>query len=324
MQKQGGYERASLRLVTSSRPIICICSWGWTWAPLTLANRLDVWSVFAVTARFGSVKSAAAPDADPPCRPRHGRHDLHGFGAHFPGPGLFLAGLREAGDRLLLPDEQPLGGRLPTICRRLDGLGIPATREEMYTTTLAIDYLRVHCPEVRRLFLLRTPSMISEFEAAGYVSTEDSADDRPDAVVVAFDMTLAYDRLCRATWWVKQGLPYLATNPDRVCPTNQPTVLVDCGSICSAIEHATGRRPDITLGKPDRTRFRVFSGVTGCVPKRLRWWATASIRILRWRIMPGRWGVLVLSGETTLDVVDRAPRQPADCRACRCSGGAVA
>ncbi len=35
MQKQGGYELDSLRLLTSSRPIICICSWGWTWAPLT-------------------------------------------------------------------------------------------------------------------------------------------------------------------------------------------------------------------------------------------------------------------------------------------------
>ena len=52
-------------------------------------------------------------------------------------------------------------------------------------------------------------------------------------------MTLQYDRLCRAAWWASQGIPYIATNPDRVCPTDQPVVLVDCGSICKCLEHAT-------------------------------------------------------------------------------------
>ena len=207
----------------------------------------------------------------------------------FPWTQPFLAGLRETGIGYSFLTNNP-SKSIADYLSKLDGLGIHAVREEMYTTTLAtIDYLRLHYPEARRLFLLGTPSMISEFEAAGYVSTEDSADDRPDAVVVAFDMTLEYSRLCRAAWWVKQGLPYLATNPDRVCPTNRPTVLVDCGSICSAIEHATGRRPDITLGKPDPNMLSEFFGVTVSVPKRLPWLATASIPILKWRITPGRW-----------------------------------
>ena len=152
--------------------------------------------------------------------------------------------------------------------------------------------------------------MISEFEAAGYVSTADSADDVPDAVVVAFDMTLTYSRLCRAAWWVRQGLPYLATNPDRVCPTNLPTVLVDCGSICSAIEHATGRRPDITLGKPDPN---MLSGILRRHGLRAEEIAMVGDRIytdIEMAHNAGALGVLVLSGETTLDVADRAPRQP--------------
>ena len=47
---------------------------------------------------------------------------------------------------------------------KLDVLGIHATREEMYTTALAtIDYIRgITCGQ-KRLFLLGTPSMISEF-----------------------------------------------------------------------------------------------------------------------------------------------------------------
>ena len=71
----------------------------------------------------------------------------------------------------------------------------------------------------------------------------------PDAVVVGFDLTLTYARVCRASWWIQQGKLFVATNPDRVCPTDQPTVLVDCAAICAMIEKATGRAPDIVLGK---------------------------------------------------------------------------
>ena len=228
----------------------------------------------------------------------------------FPWTRSFLAGLREAGIGYSFLTNNP-SKSIADYLSKLADLGIQATREEMYTTTLAtIDYLRSRYPEARRLFLLGTPSMISEFEAAGYVSTADSADDVPDAVVVAFDMTLTYSRLCRAAWWVRQGLPYLATNPDRVCPTNLPTVLVDCGSICSAIEHATGRRPDITLGKPDPN---MLSGILRRHGLRAKEIAMVGDRIytdIEMAHNAGALGVLVLSGETTLDVADRAPRQP--------------
>ena len=63
----------------------------------------------------------------------------------------------------------------------------------------------------------------------------------PEAVVVGFDTTLTFDRLCRAAWWISRGLPFIATHPDLVCPTDEPTVLVDCGSICAALTAATGR-----------------------------------------------------------------------------------
>lgn len=222
----------------------------------------------------------------------------------------FLTRLRQLGIGHSFLTNNP-SKSIADYLQKLQALGIQASREEMYTTTLAtIDYLRSHYPAVRRLFLLGTPSMISEFEAAGYVSTTDSAEDRPDAVVVAFDMTLSYGRLCRAAWWIRQGLPYLATNPDRVCPTNLPTVLVDCGSICAALEHATGRKPDITLGKPDPN---MLSGILQRHGLRADETIMAGDRIytdIEMAHNAGALGVLVLSGETTLEVADRAPRQP--------------
>jgi len=152
--------------------------------------------------------------------------------------------------------------------------------------------------------------MISEFEAAGFESCADSADDVPDVIVAAFDMTLRYERLCRAAWWIKQGVPYIATNPDRVCPTDQPTVLVDCGSICACLEHATGRRPDITLGKPDPNMLSGILSRHGLQPYEIAMVGDRIYTDVQMAHNAGAMGVLVLSGETTLDVADKADPQP--------------
>ena len=194
---------------------------------------------------------------------------------------------------------------------KLHTMGIEATEEVMYTTALAtIDYLKTHLPNAKRLFMLGTPSMVSEFVKAGFEPTTDDPNDVPDAMVVAFDMTLDYSRLCRAAWWAQQGIPYVATNPDRVCPTDQKVVLVDCGSICKCIEHATGRQPDITLGKPDpnmltgvQSRYGVRADEVSMVGDRI-------YTDIEMAFNAGAMGVLGLSGETTLEVADKAPRQP--------------
>src|SRR5437762_1454544 len=109
----------------------------------------------------------------------------------------------------------------------LHKLGITATPEQLYTSMQAtIEYLREEWPAIKRIFALGTPSMLEEFSGAGFVIEPDSPANEPDAVVVGFDTTLTYPRLCRAAWWIAQGKPYFATNPDRICPTDQPTVLV--------------------------------------------------------------------------------------------------
>uniref|UniRef100_UPI0040567901 HAD-IIA family hydrolase n=1 Tax=Alistipes sp. TaxID=1872444 RepID=UPI0040567901 len=228
----------------------------------------------------------------------------------FPYTKAFLGGVKEMGLNYSFLTNNPSAG-ISDYLAKLAKLGIEATREEMYTTSIAtIDYIKTHYPEAKRLFLLGTPSMIAEFEKAGFVSTTDSADDVPDVVVVAFDKSLQYDRLCRAAWWISQNVPYVATNPDRVCPTDQKVVLVDCGSICECLAHATGRRPDITLGKPDPnmlsgilTRFGYEADEIAMVGDRIY----TDIEMAH---NAGAFGVLVLSGETTLEVCDAAPKQP--------------
>lgn len=227
----------------------------------------------------------------------------------FPFTKAFLAEMTEQGIGYSFLTNNP-SRSIADYLKKLEGLGIEADEENMYTTSLAaIDYIKAHHPQARRLFLLGTPSMVSQFEKAGFEACTDSPDDVPDALVVAFDMTLDFPRLCRAAWWASQDIPYVATNPDRVCPTDQQTILVDCGSLCKCIEHATGRQPDIILGKPDPNMLKGILDRHGLKPEEI---AMVGDRIYTDTAMAhnaGAFGVLVLSGETTLETAEKVAEE---------------
>ncbi|MCD8313053.1 MAG: HAD-IIA family hydrolase [Bacteroidales bacterium] len=229
----------------------------------------------------------------------------------FPFTKKFLSDLREHGIGYSFLTNNPTRSTADYL-RKLSGMGISATPDEMTSTAVStIEYLKLHRPEARRLFILGTPSMIAEFEAAGFESIPDSPDERPDVLVVAFDMTLVYSRLCRAAWWASQGVPYIATNPDRVCPTDLPTILVDCGSICRAIEHATGRRPDLVIGKPNPGMLNVIAERRGLRPDELALCGDRIYTDVEAARNAGALGVLVLSGETSLETAMASDPRPA-------------
>jgi HAD superfamily hydrolase (TIGR01450 family) len=193
--------------------------------------------------------------------------------------------------------------------RHLRGMGIEATPEQIYTSGLCtIHYLRTAHPRLRRLFVVGTPSLCREFELAGYVVVPES--EEPEAVIVGFDTALTYSRLCRAAYWIRQGRTFIATHPDFTCPTDEETVLVDCGSVCAALTAATGRRPEMVLGKPDPlmlegllARHRLAAHQLAMVGDRLM----TDIAMTR---AAGTLGVLVLTGEATAEDAARSEIQP--------------
>src|SRR5438046_188953 len=117
---------------------------------------------------------------------------------------------------------------------RLRSMGIEAIEQDICLSTHAtIAYLKSDLPDARCLFVLGTPSLQGEFVDHGFQMHGDDPADEPDAVVVAFDTMLTYSRLCSAAWWISRRKPFIATHCDRVCPTDRPTVLPDCGAICA-------------------------------------------------------------------------------------------
>ena len=179
-------------------------------------------------------------------------------------------------------------------------IGIVATADQLYTSTQAtIEHLKQRMPAVRRLFVLGTASMSRELVGAGFVLTADSASDEPDGVLVGFDTDLTFSRLCRTAYWIRRGKPYIATHPDRVCPTDRPTVLVDCGSICAALKEAAGRAPDVVLGKPDPCMLRGILSRHALAPAQLAMVGDRVYTDMALARRAGALGVLVLTGETT-------------------------
>jgi HAD superfamily hydrolase (TIGR01450 family) len=193
----------------------------------------------------------------------------------------------------------------------LTAMGITATRDDIFVSTDAtIEFLHTELPDVKRLFILGTPGIRNEFTDAGFTLTSDSPEDEPDAVIAGYDTTLAYEPMCRLAYWVSKGKPFFATNPDRVCPTDQPNVLVDCGSVCKAIEHATGRGPDAVLGKPDP---RMLSGIMRRFDLQAHQLAMVGDRLytdIRMARDAGALAVLVLTGEATRSDAETSEFKP--------------
>src|SRR5439155_9253755 len=121
------------------------------------------------------------------------------------------------------------------------------------------------------------------------------------AGLVGLDTTLTYSRLCSAAWWISRGKPFIATHPDRVCPTDRPTVLPDCGAIGALLSSVTGVSPQAILGKPDPRMLAPLLARHNLEPAEL---AVVGDRIYTDITMAKRAGalaVLVLSGETKQD-----------------------
>ena len=196
-------------------------------------------------------------------------------------------------------------------------LGIAARDDQIRTSMhCTVDYLRKELPDVRRLYILGTPSLRREFISAGFEDVGDEGSPQalrhssPQAVVVGFDTGLVYPRLCKAAWWIAQGKPFIATHPDRVCPTDQPTVLVDCGAVCACLESATGRAPAAVLGKPDPWMLRGILDRHGLAPDELAMVGDRLYTDMAMARRAGVVGVLVLTGEATAEEARRCPTPP--------------
>lgn len=194
---------------------------------------------------------------------------------------------------------------------KIKKLGLPGSIDNIYTSSSAtLDWLRGEYPDLQKIRLLGTDSLKEEFRLHGYTVIDGESEEKPELVLVAFDTNLIYSDLCKTVWWVQQGLPYVATHPDLVCPTDRETVLVDCGAVCALIESITGRKPQAIPGKPSPAMLTGLMKRHQLSPKQMVMVGDRLYTDLEMARRAGVIGVLVLTGEATLETLAASSVRP--------------
>lgn len=194
---------------------------------------------------------------------------------------------------------------------KLKAMGLEIIDNQLYTAAAStIHYLKDNHSDWQHIFVLGTPSLVEQFESNGFNVLNECSSVRPDALIVSFDTGLTYSSLCHAAWLAKEGVPYFATNPDWVCPTDENTILVDCGSICSCIEAATGRKPDKVLGKPQPDMLNAVIRSRGLEVGQVAMVGDRIYTDMQMAYSTGTLSILVLSGESALRDAEGADTKP--------------
>jgi HAD superfamily hydrolase (TIGR01457 family) len=188
---------------------------------------------------------------------------------------------------------------------KLARLGLPATAGQVLTSGAATAlYLQRERPGAR-VYVVGTPALEAEFAARGFKLT--GAD--PEVAVLGFDTTLTYAKLWKLCDLVGAGLPYLATHPDLVCPTETGT-MPDAGALIAAVRAATGRGPDVIVGKPNRLMVEMAAAQVGLPLARLAMVGDRLYTDMALGAAAGIPAILVLSGETRAADLAGAAQSP--------------
>lgn len=189
--------------------------------------------------------------------------------------------------------------------RKLERMGVDARYRDVITSGhAAAHYCLEHFPG-KRCYLLGNPMLREELLSMGMTLTEEDA----DYVLVAFDTTLDYAKMCRVCDYIRAGKPYIATHPDFNCPT-ETGFIPDMGAIMAFIEASTGRKADVILGKPYRGIVDEALARTGFALDEMAMVGDRLYTDVATGVKHGMTGILVLSGEATMEDVKSSDVKP--------------
>jgi NagD protein len=224
-------------------------------------------------------------------------------GQALPGAKEFLATLAERERRFLILTNNSIF--TPRDLRaRLAASGLPVPEESIWTSALATaQFLDDQLPG-GSAYVIGEAGLTTALHEAGYTLTETA----PDYVVLGETRTYSFEAITRAIRLIDAGARFIATNPDPSGPSAEGK-LPATGSVAALITRATGREP-YYVGKPNPMMFRsamnrieAHAESTTMVGDRMDTDVVAGIEA-------GLETVLVLTGSTSRDEVERYPFRP--------------
>ncbi len=219
-----------------------------------------------------------------------------------------LTAIRKCGGRYLYLTNNS-SKSVPDYVKKMQRLGVPAEESDFLTSAQATAWYLHRHHDGARLYVCGTASLQRELAAEGFPIVNGEPDSA-QCVVMGYDTELTYQKLLDVSRLLTEQpeMPYIATNPDLVCPTEFGFV-PDCGSVCGMIRTATGRTP-VVIGKPEplmprmaMERMGVTAAETAVVGDRIYTDVKSGLNA-------GCAGVLVMSGETTPQILADSPDKP--------------
>jgi NagD protein len=220
-----------------------------------------------------------------------------------PGADTFLSRLEERGAEYLVLTNNPM--YTPgDLAHRLQTSGLQVPAERIFTSAMATArFLQSQRPS-GTAFVIGESGLTEAVHQAGYIIT--SLD--PDYVILGETFSYNFEMITRAVRLIAAGARFIATNPDPSGPTEAGLVPA-CGAMAALVEKATGIAP-FFIGKPNPLMMRtalnylgVHSEDTIMVGDRMETDMVAGVE-------SGMDTILVLTGVTSTDMVERFPYRP--------------
>lgn len=147
--------------------------------------------------------------------------------------------------------------RPPTeIAAQLTSYGVSCEPDQVVTSAqVAAEWLRGNHPTCRRVLAVGGSGLHEALQDNGFTVSK-TYEDPGQVLVQGFGPDVSWRDLAQASYALRAGCLWLATNLDLTVPTSEGVALGN-GSLVAALTAATGRTPDISTGKPEATPFRV-------------------------------------------------------------------
>lgn len=166
-------------------------------------------------------------------------------GGPIPGAPETVAALKRAGRRVVVVSNNSALARAE-LHAKLVRLGFPFELEEVFSAPVATARFVVGQRSAARVYVLGTAGLRTELRAAGARLSRPS---RAEFLVVGHDPRLTYRKLLIATRALLAGSRFVAVNRDGLIAAPEGPY-PGCGMVVGALEAATGRSPEVVIGKP--------------------------------------------------------------------------
>lgn len=131
------------------------------------------------------------------------------------------------------------------VADKLLSFDIPATKESVFTTSLATANYIYDLKKDAKVFVIGEEGLQAALQEKGFTFCEEN----PDFVIMGIDRKINYEKLAKACLAVRSGAKFISTNGDIAIPTERG-LLPGNGSLTSVVAVSTGVQPTF-IGKPE-------------------------------------------------------------------------